>query len=105
MAKGKAERKSGGGAQEMEQEQKLQAILLADSFNTNFRPISNDMPKVISSSYSHGPTSKLEQLGGTVMFCTVQLILVGEEWLCSTSKRTKTRRINHCLKLCPCVAA
>lgn len=47
MAKGKADRKGGGGgAQEMDQEQKLQAILLADSFNTNFRPISNDMPKV-----------------------------------------------------------
>lgn len=48
MAKGKGERKSGGGggAPEEEQEQKLQAILLADSFNTNFRPISSDIPKV-----------------------------------------------------------
>lgn len=45
MAKGKSEKK-GGGAPEDEQEQKLQAILLADSFNTNFRPISSDMPKV-----------------------------------------------------------
>lgn len=47
MAKGKGERKGGGGgAPEEEQEQKLQAILLADSFNTNFRPISSDIPKV-----------------------------------------------------------
>lgn len=48
MAKGKGERKGGGGGGAgavEEQEQKLQAILLADSFNTNFRPISNDMPK------------------------------------------------------------
>lgn len=45
MAKGKGEKKGGGAADE-EQEQKLQAILLADSFNTNFRPISSDMPKV-----------------------------------------------------------
>lgn len=45
MAKGAGERKGGGAAVE-EQEQKLQAILLADSFNTNFRPISSDMPKV-----------------------------------------------------------
>ncbi|CAM9510083.1 unnamed protein product, partial [Discosporangium mesarthrocarpum] len=46
MAKGKVEKKDGrSGAQEQEQEQKLQAILLADSFNTNFRPISSDMPK------------------------------------------------------------
>lgn len=48
MAKGKSERKSGAAAEE-EQEQKLQAILLADSFNTNFRPISSDMPKVRAS--------------------------------------------------------
>lgn len=47
MAKGKGDRK-GGGAAEEEQEQKLQAILLADSFNTNFRPISSDMPKVLA---------------------------------------------------------
>lgn len=50
MAKGKGERKGGsgggGGSHEEDQEQKLQAILLADSFNTNFRPISNEMPKV-----------------------------------------------------------
>lgn len=46
MAKGKGEKKGGGAAAEEEQEQKLQAILLADSFNTNFRPISSDMPKV-----------------------------------------------------------
>lgn len=50
MAKGKGEKKGGGaggrGGHEEDQEQKLQAILLADSFNTNFRPISNDMPKV-----------------------------------------------------------
>lgn len=47
MAKGKGDRKNGGGAGQVEeQEQKLQAILLADSFNTNFRPISGDMPKV-----------------------------------------------------------
>ncbi|CAM9714743.1 unnamed protein product [Ascophyllum nodosum] len=48
MAKGKVDKKAGGsGAAEDEQEQKLQAILLADSFNTNFRPISSDMPKVL----------------------------------------------------------
>ncbi|CAB1104374.1 unnamed protein product [Ectocarpus sp. CCAP 1310/34] len=46
MPKGTGERKGGGAAVE-EQEQKLQAILLADSFNTNFRPISSDMPKVL----------------------------------------------------------
>lgn len=50
MAKGKGERKGGGGggggSHEEDQEQKLQAILLADSFNTNFRPISNEIPKV-----------------------------------------------------------
>lgn len=57
MAKGKGERKGGGGGGggggsgggggvDEEQEQKLQAILLADSFNTNFRPVSSDMPKV-----------------------------------------------------------
>lgn len=47
MAKGKSDKKAGGGGGvEDEQEQKLQAILLADSFNTNFRPISSDMPKV-----------------------------------------------------------
>lgn len=47
MAKGKSDKKGGGGGGvEDEQEQKLQAILLADSFNTNFRPISSDMPKV-----------------------------------------------------------
>lgn len=45
MPKGTGERKGGGAAVE-EQEQKLQAILLADSFNTNFRPISSDVPKV-----------------------------------------------------------
>lgn len=51
MAKGKGERGKGGGgaAADEEQEQKLQAILLADSFNTNFRPISFDMPKVLIS--------------------------------------------------------
>lgn len=48
MAKGKVERKGGAGGHEEDQEQKLQAILLADSFNTNFRPISNDVPKVKS---------------------------------------------------------
>ncbi|CAN0204491.1 unnamed protein product, partial [Ectocarpus fasciculatus] len=46
MPKGTGERRGGGAAVE-EQEQKLQAILLADSFNTNFRPISSDMPKVL----------------------------------------------------------
>jgi translation initiation factor eIF-2B subunit epsilon len=30
-----------------EQKQKLQAILLADSFNNNFRPISHECPKVL----------------------------------------------------------
>lgn len=48
MAKGKADKKAGGsGGAEDEQEQKLQAILLADSFNTNFRPVSSDIPKAL----------------------------------------------------------
>ena len=54
MAKGKVDKKAGGsGSAEDEQEQKLQAILLADSFNTNFRPISSDMPKVCSLTTLH----------------------------------------------------
>jgi len=44
MAKGK--RGGGGGGDADEQQQKVQAVLLADSFNTNFRPISYEMPKV-----------------------------------------------------------
>ena len=62
MAKGKGERK-GGGAAEEEQEQKLQAILLADSFNTNFRPISSDMPKVRAG--NRGVCTS----GGVVLLC------------------------------------
>jgi hypothetical protein len=45
MAKGKAKR-DGGDGQSAQDQQKVQAILLADSFNTNFRPISYEMPKV-----------------------------------------------------------
>ncbi|KAG5182444.1 nucleotide-diphospho-sugar transferase [Tribonema minus] len=46
MAKGKAK---GGGDEHQQQDdqQKVQAVLLADSFNTNFRPISYEMPKVL----------------------------------------------------------
>lgn len=60
MAKGKGERNKGGGggAAEEEQEQKLQAILLADSFNTNFRPISSDMPKVGCLPQLHGGSTE-----------------------------------------------
>jgi hypothetical protein len=44
MAKGKAKRDGADG--QAQDQQKVQAILLADSFNTNFRPISYEMPKV-----------------------------------------------------------
>lgn len=66
MAKGKGERKGGGGgsAAEVEQEQKLQAILLADSFNTNFRPISSDMPKVCGVLFAYGCLSCVLQHSG-----------------------------------------
>jgi hypothetical protein len=44
MAKGKAKRDGADG--QAQDQQKVQAILLADSFNTNFRPISYEVPKV-----------------------------------------------------------
>ena len=37
----------GGGDEDVKREQKLQAILLADSFATTFRPVTWESPKVL----------------------------------------------------------
>ncbi|CAM9125336.1 unnamed protein product [Phaeothamnion confervicola] len=47
MAKGKKGAVAGAGGGGDENEQKLQAILLADSFNSHFRPVSYEVPKVL----------------------------------------------------------
>jgi translation initiation factor eIF-2B subunit epsilon len=38
---------SGGGGEDSKRDQKLQAILLADSFSKSFRPITWEKPKVL----------------------------------------------------------
>jgi translation initiation factor eIF-2B subunit epsilon len=40
-------KKDGGGNEDAKREQKLQAILLADSFTKTFRPVSWEKPKVL----------------------------------------------------------
>ena len=49
MGKKEEANKSGnrGGQEDIKSDQKLQAIILADSFEKNFRPISLDRPKVL----------------------------------------------------------
>jgi len=51
MGRGKRSRKNkkgkgGGGGDDLKTEQRLQAILLADSFTETFRPITREQPKV-----------------------------------------------------------
>ncbi len=44
---GKQPKPSNDNAEDVKRDQKLQAVLLADSFSRNFRPITLDCPKVL----------------------------------------------------------